>query len=93
MGRAIAPVNSCAAAGAAALGASQEAAAAADGGDDAAPKPALAKAGDVSRFAWLPGDDRQYDLVVTFGDATSAVYSALSSRRRARHRAFTLWPR
>jgi hypothetical protein len=29
----------------------------------------------VSRFAWLPGDDRQYDLVVTLGDATSAVYS------------------
>ena len=26
-------------------------------------------------FAWLPGDDRQYDLVVTLDDATSAVYS------------------
>ena len=31
---------------------------------------------DASRFAWLPGDDRQYDLVVTLDDATSAVYSA-----------------
>jgi hypothetical protein len=30
---------------------------------------------DASRFAWLPGDDRRYDLVVTFGDATSAIYS------------------
>jgi hypothetical protein len=49
------------------LGASQEAAAATDGGDDAVL--------DASRFAWLPGDDRQYDLVVTLDDATSAVYS------------------
>src|SRR5204863_236889 len=32
---------------------------------------------DASRFAWLPGDDRQYDLVVTLDDATSAVYSGL----------------
>jgi transposase len=31
---------------------------------------------DGSRFAWLPGDDRQYDLVVTLDDATSAIYSA-----------------
>lgn len=31
---------------------------------------------DASRFAWLPGDDRQYDLVVTLDDATSALYSA-----------------
>src|SRR5947207_2659567 len=30
---------------------------------------------DASRFAWLPGDDRQYDLVVRLDDATSAVYS------------------
>lgn len=30
---------------------------------------------DASRFAWLPGDDRQYDLVVTLDDATSALYS------------------
>ena len=30
---------------------------------------------DASRFAWLPDDDRQYDLVVTLDDATSAVYS------------------
>ena len=31
---------------------------------------------DASRFAWLPDDDRQYDLVVTLDDATSAIYSA-----------------
>jgi transposase len=31
---------------------------------------------DASRFAWLPGDARQYDLVVTLDDATSAIYSA-----------------
>ena len=30
---------------------------------------------DASRFAWLPGDQRQYDLVVTLDDATSAIYS------------------
>ena len=29
----------------------------------------------ASRFAWLPGDERQYDLVVTLDDAASAVYS------------------
>jgi transposase len=31
---------------------------------------------DASRFVWLPQDDRQYDLVVTLDDATSAIYSA-----------------
>jgi transposase len=31
---------------------------------------------DASRFAWLASDDRQYDLVVTLDDATSAIYSA-----------------
>ena len=31
---------------------------------------------DASRFTWLPGDARQYDLVVTLDDATSAIYSA-----------------
>lgn len=30
---------------------------------------------DASRFAWLPGDRRQYDLVMTLDDATSAIYS------------------
>ena len=29
----------------------------------------------ASRFPWLPGDDLQYDLVVTLDDATSAIYS------------------
>jgi transposase len=31
---------------------------------------------DASRFAWLPGDPLQYDLVVTLDDATSEIYSA-----------------
>src|ERR1700687_4516423 len=31
---------------------------------------------DASKHAWLPGDRRSYDLVVTLEDATSAIYSA-----------------
>src|ERR1700692_2324385 len=31
---------------------------------------------DASTHAWLPGDARTYDLVVTMEDATSALYSA-----------------
>jgi hypothetical protein len=31
---------------------------------------------DASTHAWLPGDPRQYDLVVTMEDATSGIYSA-----------------
>jgi hypothetical protein len=31
---------------------------------------------DASPHAWLPGDARSYDLVVTLDDATSAIYSA-----------------
>jgi transposase len=31
---------------------------------------------DASTHAWLPGDARKYDLVVTMEDATSALYSA-----------------
>lgn len=31
---------------------------------------------DASMHAWLPGDGRKYDLVVTMDDATSAIYSA-----------------
>jgi transposase len=31
---------------------------------------------DASTHAWLPGDARKYDLVVTMDDATSAIYSA-----------------
>jgi len=31
---------------------------------------------DASKHAWLPGDARPYDLVVTLDDATSAIYSA-----------------
>jgi transposase len=31
---------------------------------------------DASTHAWLPGDARAYDLVVTMEDATSALYSA-----------------
>jgi transposase len=31
---------------------------------------------DGSRHAWLPGCDRQFDLIATLDDATSALYSA-----------------
>jgi transposase len=31
---------------------------------------------DASKHAWLPGSERQYDLVATLDDATSAIYSA-----------------
>jgi transposase len=31
---------------------------------------------DASTHAWLPGDGRKYDLVVTMEDATSTLYSA-----------------
>jgi transposase len=31
---------------------------------------------DASMHAWLPGNERKYDLVVTLDDATSAIYSA-----------------
>ena len=40
------------------------------------PLPGMMLHQDASRFAWLPGDGRQYDLVVTLDDATSAIYSA-----------------
>jgi transposase len=40
------------------------------------PLPGMMLHQDASRFAWLPGDERQYDLVVTLDDATSAIYSA-----------------
>lgn len=31
---------------------------------------------DASTHAWLPGDERKYDLAVTMEDATGALYSA-----------------
>jgi len=40
------------------------------------PLPGMLLHQDASRFAWLPGERRQYDLVVTMDDATSAIYSA-----------------
>ena len=40
------------------------------------PMPGMMLHQDASRFAWLPGDERQYDLVVTLDDATGAIYSA-----------------
>ncbi len=36
---------------------------------------------DASTHAWLPGDGRKYDLVVTMEDATSALYSAFPGGR------------
>jgi hypothetical protein len=47
---------------------------------------------DAWRFAWLPGDDRQYDLVVTLDDATTAIYSAFLVEE-VRCRAFAASPR
>jgi transposase len=40
------------------------------------PLPGMMLHQDASRFAWLPGDARQYDLVVTLDDATSEICSA-----------------
>ena len=40
------------------------------------PVPGMLLHQDASRFAWLPGDRRQYDLVVTMDEATSAIYWA-----------------
>src|ERR1700722_5816354 len=44
-------------------------------GHDAASEPALAKAGDGSRHAWLEGEG-PLDLIVTMDEATGAIYSA-----------------
>jgi transposase len=41
------------------------------------PLPGMLLFQDASTFAWLPGLDRQLDLVVTLDDATSAIYSAV----------------
>lgn len=41
------------------------------------PLPGMLLFQDASTFAWLPGTDRQLDLVVTLDDATSAIYSAI----------------
>lgn len=41
------------------------------------PLPGMLLFQDGSRFAWLPGSDRQLDLIVTMEDATSDLYSAL----------------
>ena len=40
------------------------------------PLPGMMLHQDASRFAWVPGDAHQYDLVVTLDDATSEIYSA-----------------
>jgi transposase len=40
------------------------------------PLPGMLLHQDASRHAWLPGEGRQHDLVVTLEDATSALYSA-----------------
>lgn len=40
------------------------------------PLPGMMLHQDASRFAWLPGDRRQWDLVVTLDDADSAITSA-----------------
>jgi hypothetical protein len=40
------------------------------------PLPGMLLFQDGSRFAWLPGSERQLDLIVTLDDATSEIYSA-----------------
>jgi hypothetical protein len=40
------------------------------------PLPGMMLHQDASRFAWVPDDAHQYDLVVTLDDATSEIYSA-----------------
>ena len=40
------------------------------------PLPGMMLHQDGSRFAWLPGCDRQYDLICTLDDATSEITSA-----------------
>jgi transposase len=40
------------------------------------PLPGMMLHQDGSRFAWLPGDERQYDLICTMDDATSEITSA-----------------
>lgn len=40
------------------------------------PLPGMMLHQDGSRFAWLPGDERQYDLICTLDDATSEIASA-----------------
>ena len=40
------------------------------------PLPGMLLFQDGSRSTWLPGSDRQLDLIVTLDDATSAIYSA-----------------
>ena len=40
------------------------------------PLPGMMLHQDASSHAWLPGTDRQHDLVVTLDAATSAIYSA-----------------
>ena len=39
------------------------------------PMPGMMLHQDGSRFAWLPGDARQYDLIVTLDDATNEICS------------------
>jgi hypothetical protein len=40
------------------------------------PLPGMLLFQDGSRFAWLPGGDRELDLIVMLDDATSEIYSA-----------------
>jgi transposase len=48
------------------------------------PMPGMMLHQDGSRFAWLPGDGRQYDLIVTLDDATNEMGSGRSARSTSR---------
>jgi transposase len=52
------------------------------------PLPGMMLHQDASRFAWLPGNARQYDLVVTLDDATSAIYSAFLAEEEGTQSSF-----
>jgi transposase len=52
------------------------------------PMPGMMLHQDASRFAWLPGEARQHDLVVTLDDATSEVYSAFLVEEEGTHSTF-----
>ncbi len=52
------------------------------------PLPGMLLHQDGSRHAWLPGCDRQLDLIATMDDATSELYSAFLVEEEGTHSSF-----
>jgi len=52
------------------------------------PLPGMLLFQDASRHRWIPGLDRELDLVVTMDDATSEVYSAFLVEEEGTHSSF-----